>query len=61
MESAAHQEWRVPLTPAGCRLTQVLLALTDNWQQTGGADEMVKWAGESPGGVLLLLAPHMQV
>ena len=51
----------MPLTPAGCRLTQVLLALTDNWQQTGGADEMVKWAGESPGGVLLLLAPHMQV
>lgn len=24
---------------------QVLLSLTDNWQPTGGADEMVRWAG----------------
>ena len=22
----------------------MLLALTDNWQATGGADEMVRWA-----------------
>lgn len=24
---------------------QLLLSLTDNWQQTGGADEFVRWAG----------------
>ena len=30
-----------------CLGLQVLLALTDNWQPTGGADEMVKWAGEA--------------
>jgi len=25
-------------------MLQVLLSLTDNWQQTGGADEFVRWA-----------------
>ncbi len=31
-----------PITPAHL---QLLLSLTDNWQQTGGADEFVRWAG----------------
>lgn len=33
------------LRPPECRLMQVLLSLTDNWQQTGGADDMVRWVG----------------
>lgn len=27
-------------------LWQVLLAFVDNWQQTGGVDEYVKWTGD---------------
>ena len=27
---------------------QVLLSLTDNWQQTGGSDEFLRWAGGGP-------------
>lgn len=33
----------MPPTPS--RYAQVLLSLTDNWQQTGGADEVVRWLG----------------
>lgn len=29
----------------GPPVPQLLLSLTDNWQQMGGADEMVRWAG----------------
>ena len=35
-----------PFTAPATR-PQLLLSLTDNWQQTGGADEFVRWAGGS--------------
>ncbi len=35
----------IPLAPKMWPHVQVLLSLTDNWQQTGGADEMVRWVG----------------
>ena len=37
-----RQAWR-----ACCGLAQAILAITDNWQAVGGADQYVKWCGGS--------------
>lgn len=31
----------------GCVSWRVILAFVDNWQQTGGVDEYVKWTGDA--------------
>lgn len=39
-------ELRILLLGVKCMLRQVILAFVDNWQQTGGVDEYVKWTGD---------------
>lgn len=35
------------LERGGCLCTQVIVAIMDNWQSTGGVDEYVSWTGDA--------------
>lgn len=45
--SSAIESQAPVLEVGGCMCTQVIVAIMDNWQSTGGVDEYVSWTGDA--------------